>query len=155
MCAPSPSKASSNAKVSPSLRPSLRSQSIERCSGLPRPTSSCNTKRSRTGCSGRKRSWSEAPLVYSPVPLTENTHKYLLYCHVSVYASTSQTPTSSFTTCVEYENALRRSFQGYADSVKKHSSEGNRVSTGGTCVCGFLGGIGPHCVNTQCVDTMV
>nr|XP_040041709.1 coiled-coil and C2 domain-containing protein 1A [Gasterosteus aculeatus aculeatus] len=26
----------------------------------------------------------------------------------------------------EYENALRRSFQGYADSVKKHSSEGNR-----------------------------
>lgn len=61
---------------------SLRLQITGRRDRIPRPTCCSSTKRWSTGCSGRRRSWSEALLLCSPVTRTHTTHQrnyYILF----------------------------------------------------------------------------
>lgn len=64
---------------------SLRLQITGRRDRIPRPTCCSSTKRSSTGCSGRRRSWSEALLLCSPVTRTHTTHQSNYYILFYVY----------------------------------------------------------------------
>lgn len=60
----------------------------------------------------------------------------------------------------EYENVLRRLAQGLADSVKKYSSQGNRVSRGSGLTVDLNGIVAAHlclclCVCTCCVKVSI
>lgn len=59
-----------------------------------------------------------------------NMHSYAHHIYGQMSTSECVTPFSFFTIFAEYENVLRRLVQGLADSVKKYSSQGNRVSAG-------------------------
>lgn len=83
--------------------------------------------------------WQKAQLERaSPALLTGNAHTHT-HIHTVCISLTcvsiclnlwSKWPTFPLTTCVEYENVLRRFVQGLSESVKKYSSQGNRVSAG-------------------------